>query len=619
MSFAGNDIVARLVAQDQARYSRDMGAAAASTRAVGDAADHSSGGLERATHSSERARASFGLLGGAARGASLAFGILAGVGVVQGLKFNATIEQSTVAFKNFLGSTQAASKQVQYLYKVAATTPFQFGDILNASRRLLAFGQSAKESNHWLTIIGDTVAGIGGGSAEIDRLVTAIGQIQAKGKASTEDLQQIAELGIPAFQALAKHLGISQGEVFAQLQKGTITSKQALDALEEQLAKTFGGSSAAQAKTFAGQLSTLKDNANSALGALTKPLFDLLRSSVFPTLNKYLGAFSAYLQAGGLDKIAKTLSGPFKQGLAIAGQVIHAVVDYAKQLWVALKPAQPFLQNILIPLLIGLAKGILGSVVVAFKALLVAVKILAPILGWLGEKAKPLRGVIEGIGEVIGFLVGGPVLHLLTEIPKIGFVFELLYRPIKLVGDAFGFVLKSAGRLVGGLLGPVRAAFATVLKWIDGQVGKFGKLGGRLWGALRQGFRNALGSGLGIASDIVNAVADLLNDLIPNKIGMPGPIPDIDLPDNPIPHIGGGGSTDYSGSGAPTNNPGMVPGLGGAKLKSISFARTASVNAPQSTDGGDIVLHNVMTLGPNGEDVLFKGSRRAARRQRARA
>lgn len=45
---------------------------------------------------------------------------------LQGLKFDAAMESNTTAFAHFLGSPKEATKYLDQLYQLAATTPFEF-------------------------------------------------------------------------------------------------------------------------------------------------------------------------------------------------------------------------------------------------------------------------------------------------------------------------------------------------------------------------------------------------------------------------------------------------------------------------------------------------------------
>ena len=174
--------------------------------------------------------------------ATLAFGAAAAGAVYMGMKFNMSMETSTVAFTQFLGSEQAASKELDYLYELAAKTPFEFGQLVSATQRFLAFGFSVDEANAYLEVIGDTVAAFGGGAAEIDRAVYAIGQMRAAGRIMGTEIRQLTELGIPAIQILQKQLGLTNEQV-ARIGETGLKSSVSIPALMAGLREEFGGGS----------------------------------------------------------------------------------------------------------------------------------------------------------------------------------------------------------------------------------------------------------------------------------------------------------------------------------------------------------------------------------------
>jgi TP901 family phage tail tape measure protein len=192
----------------------------------------------------------------------------------------------------------------------------------------------------------------------------------------------------------------------------------------------------------------------------------------------------------------RDVSGAQRAGLAIRGGLEAAgrgAVAVGTQLLDALKPAAPFLQNVLLPLLRGVGKGVLLSIVGAFKVAVPVIRVLATGLGWLGEKAKPVRGVIEGVGTVIGFVVSGPILKGIALVGKLGFVFKplaiaarLAAVPIRLVGAALGGALRIVGPLASRLAGPVAGGFrilGSAAARIPGVIrGAAGRIGGAIAG-----------------------------------------------------------------------------------------------------------------------------------------
>lgn len=150
----------------------------------------------------------------------------------------------------------------------------------------------------------------------------------------------------------------------------------------------------------------------------------------------------------------------------------RALQGAGKQLIDAFKPAMPFVTNVLLPLLKGIAIGVIGSVVLSFKVLVPVIKIVATALGFLGKILKPFKGVFTGIGVVIGLLAGGPILELLGGLGKIGIVFRLMAVPVRAANAIFGVLFRVIGKLVGVWL----RAHLAVLRF----VGTFTSLPARL-------------------------------------------------------------------------------------------------------------------------------------------
>jgi hypothetical protein len=161
-----------------------------------------------------------------------------------------------------------------------------------------------------------------------------------------------------------------------------------------------------------------------------------------------------------LQKIGQTIG-------SVARTVGTAAVTAGKQLLDAFRPALPFLKNVLLPLLIGVGKGVLISVVGAFKVLVPIIKVVATVLGTVGRILAPLKGVFQGIGTVIGIVFAGAILKAIALIGKVGdalghlgFLGKLVGAPIRLVGAAFRFVgtiLSGVGTAISKLPGAIKS------------------------------------------------------------------------------------------------------------------------------------------------------------------
>jgi tape measure domain-containing protein len=230
--------------------------------------------LEASDSTAKSAAKSIGRVA-AATAAIGAVGVGAGLAkiVKDGVAFNATMESSELALKRFLGGSKNAQRFLDDLFETAKRTPFEFTQLTEASRRLLAFGMTAEDTKKTLDAVGDAVAAAGGNGESIDKVTLALGQMQAKGKVSAEELLQLTEAGIPAYKILKDELGLT-GEQVANIGNEGISANKAIGALVNGMEAKFGGAAQEQAKTWSGMVSSLKDNWAQMTGAMTVGLFD---------------------------------------------------------------------------------------------------------------------------------------------------------------------------------------------------------------------------------------------------------------------------------------------------------------------------------------------------------
>ncbi len=199
----------------------------------------------------------------------LASGMLAvgsALGVVGGyaIMLAAQMEQSEIAFGTLLGSGEKAEAFLRDLSQFAAKTPFEMPGLMRGSRMLLAFGFQAKEIIPMMTAVGDSVAALGGGEFEIQRVVRALGQMRARGRVSGQEMMQLAELGIPVWEILAKEIGVSIPEAMRLASQGAIDGMTGVNALLAGMGGRFEGAMEAQSKTIIGMWSTIRDSVNLA-------------------------------------------------------------------------------------------------------------------------------------------------------------------------------------------------------------------------------------------------------------------------------------------------------------------------------------------------------------------
>ena len=160
------------------------------------------------------------------------------VAIIKPLDLAGDMEQSRIAFETMLGSAEKAQGFLRDMQKFAAQRLLEFPELQENAKLMLAFGFSAEKIMPMLRTVGDTAAGLGAGSEGIQRMVRALGQMQAKGRIQSEELLQLQELGVPAAQILQEELGLTAKQV-GEIGKLGISSGKVIDALLRRYGKAL--------------------------------------------------------------------------------------------------------------------------------------------------------------------------------------------------------------------------------------------------------------------------------------------------------------------------------------------------------------------------------------------
>ena len=388
------------------------------------------------------------IIAGTAAGELLADGIksaaqaMVGLGT-QAIKLSGELEQNKVAFTTMLGSAEKADTFLRDLASFAANTPFELRGLTDSSKRLLAFGFDAQAILPIMNSVGNAVAAVGGGKDTIDGVTLALGQMAAKGKVSAEEMNQLAERGIPAWRMLADGIGVSIPEAMKRAEKGSIDAGTAITALVNGMNTKFPGMMQKQSQTIMGALSNLQDSADAALTRIGERLvktFDLTR--VVQALSAAVSNLTAAFTTGGLLGVMDRAFGPTTKaailglGAAITAVMIPSITAAAASLVATATAAAPF---------VALAAA------VAFAAY--------PIIKNWGE----IRGTITALWDTAAQYTAAYYNRAVTVASNLADLFRTAFAYI---GDAIRSVLgdELTNKLLGGVSRAVGAfkGFATM-------------------------------------------------------------------------------------------------------------------------------------------------------------
>lgn len=356
---------------------------------------------------------------------------IASSAVESGVEFLKLKEQATTAFTGLLGSGAAAQGFLKELADFAAKTPFEFPELIQSAQRLTAMGFAAKDVIPTLTSVGDAVAAFGGNTESVNRVTLALTQMKSKGKVSAEEMLQLAEAGIPAWQILSEKIGKSIPESMKMAEKGAISADVAVKALVEGMESKFAGSMEKQSHTFAGLMSTISDTSQQALGSVLEPLFSSSTQAMqvfvdlLPDMQAGIAgmsdqtklaavAFTGLAVAAGLaaTAVAVTIGGP--AALAVAGLGIEvaamsaAVLSNFGQIGSAIAAWTGDTQINFSTVLKWIGMGADGFAIFA-RSILQGVDVIGTALVVMGQGFKGVMGILQGFAtSVKGVLTFDP-------------------------------------------------------------------------------------------------------------------------------------------------------------------------------------------------------------------
>lgn len=391
-----------------------------------------------------------GLLAAAGGVAAMGAGLAAGV--VAGIKYNSTIEQTTIAMGTMLGSTAKAKALIGDVANMAAATPFQFPELADSTKKLVAYGIAQKEVIPTMTRLGDVSSAL---NIPIGELSDLYGKAKVQGKIMMQDMYQFSGRGIPIFQALAKSMGVPVSKIKELVSAGKVGFPDIEKAFVGMTGKgsMFGGMMEKQSHSFSGLWSTIVDGVTKAFGDALMPAFEWMTKKGMPALVEGMPR---------IQSAVKTTFGVISGGLkALIGAFSFIVRNFE------------LIKTILIPL---------TAAFIAYKIAMIAVKIpmaVAAAQQWLlnaAMSANPIGLVVIAIAALVG---GFTLLWM-----KCGWFRNFWIAVWSVVKAEFALVwpvIKVVGEKIVAVLQWTWDKVSAAVKWFWGWAGPFIKVEVRLW------------------------------------------------------------------------------------------------------------------------------------------
>lgn len=400
-------------------------------------------------------------------------GVAASLGAlgVKAVQAAGNFQQVQAAMTNMLGSAERAKNLLGQLQDFAAKTPFEFNDVAAASQKFLAFGFTAEQIIPTLKAVGDAAAGVGLGKEGIDRITLALGQMAAKSKVQSDEMLQLTEAGIPAWQMLADKIGTSVPQAMDMVSKGAVDAQTGLQALVGGMEEKFGGMMDQQAQTITGTWSNMMDGLSQSAIAVGQQISDALNlPDLFSSLGDSLQQFANLVKNQGIGEALSQM---------IPTEVKVAAAGLATALTVATIPAlQSFSLNAKLA-----AAPLAGSFLTGFNTLKNALATIPPGMAAATTSFTLMKtGAVSAGTGLLSFAssLKGAITSLPQVISGIGRL-VLAFGPLGLVVAAVGVAIAAfvaSGHnltdflnVVPGTMEAVNMA-GTALKQLWGELGQ---------------------------------------------------------------------------------------------------------------------------------------------------
>lgn len=176
--------------------------------------------------------------------ASAAASALTGITAVKGFNRLVGIDDAKAKLKGLGHDAQSVEDIMNSALESVKGTAYGLDEAATTAASAVAAGiKPGQELTRYLSLTADAAAIAGDSMAEMGSIIN---KVQTSQVAYTEDLNQLADRGIPIYQWLADSAGVAASEVKEMASKGAISSEMFLDAIEKNIggaAKIMGESS----------------------------------------------------------------------------------------------------------------------------------------------------------------------------------------------------------------------------------------------------------------------------------------------------------------------------------------------------------------------------------------
>lgn len=177
---------------------------------------------------------------------------LAGITIAKGFTRLKNIDLAKAQLEGLGHSAKTVTEIMDNAMESVKGTAYSFDEAATAAASAVAAGiEPGKELTRYLGLIGDAASQ---SKISFTEMGSIFNKIMASGKISMEEVNQLADQGIPIYKMLSDQLGVTQADIRDMVSEGKVGSKEFLDAVDSYIG---GAAKIIGEKSFTGALANI--------------------------------------------------------------------------------------------------------------------------------------------------------------------------------------------------------------------------------------------------------------------------------------------------------------------------------------------------------------------------
>lgn len=343
-------------------------------------------------------------------------------------------------YQQLYQDTDKATKKLDELMDFAKKTPYAYESIVDADKALQTMGITGDKAVKTLEVITEVVAGIGGSQNDLREIGIIFGQIASSGRLNSQDMMQLINKGIPAFNVVANKLGMTVEQLRDEMKDGAITSEQAMKALTEGLMEGTDGLNGATV-AYKGSLAGVKDTLPGAIDSFKSAIknsisLEIMSDEVYKKLIKNLQSVTAIIKGDAFKDVVANLANQFANLVDVVGKGVKWFTELDSK-WQGMIFKGIGLAAVLGPVLI-----IIGKMVLGIGGLVTVIGGAMGSLSKLLAFGTTFSGVMKGLAGIlfgpVGIIVGLTALAGISFLNFNGSLKEMFDNTLRIMGELPG-------------------------------------------------------------------------------------------------------------------------------------------------------------------------------------